>query len=70
MDLMVKRYRFGKGRHMKQTNDIRDWQKKMAEFCRLTEKVNVYKESGVMTQGRKRVEVVTLLHVAHFGTKW
>ena len=42
-------------RSVKQINDIREWQKKMAE------KVHVWKESGVTTQGRREVEVGTLL---------
>ena len=45
----------------KKINDIRKWQKKMMEFCRLTEKDHVWKESGVTTQEGKEMEVVTLL---------
>ena len=33
----------------------------MVEFCHLAEKGHVSKESGVTTQGRKEVEVGTLL---------
>ena len=33
----------------------------MMEFCRLTEKDHVWKESGVTTQEGKEMEVVTLL---------
>ena len=32
----------------------------MTEFCYLAEKGHVFKESGVMTQGKKEVEVDTL----------
>ena len=32
MDLVVWKYRFGKERYIKQINDIREWQKIMAEF--------------------------------------
>ena len=34
---------------------------KTAEFCCLVEKGHVWKESGVTTQGRKEVEVDTVL---------
>ena len=58
MDLMVQKYRFGKERYIKQINDIWEWQKIMMEFGR---KKSCLKESAVKTQGRKEVEVGTLL---------
>ena len=55
---MVQKYRFGKERYIKQINDICEWQKITAEFGG---KRSCLKESGVATQGRKEVEVGTLL---------
>ena len=55
MDLMVWKYRFSKERYIKQISDIHEWQKKRVE------KGYVWKESGVMAQGRREVEVGTLL---------
>ena len=46
---------------MKQINDFWEWQKKTVSFRRSAEKGHVWKESGVMTQRRKEVEVGTLL---------
>ena len=57
----IKIYIFDKERYIKQTNDIREWQKKSAEFRRLAKKDHVLKESGVRTQGRREVEVGTRL---------
>ena len=57
MDLMVQKYRFAKERYIKQIN-IWERQKITAEFDR---KRLCLKESGVTTQGRKEVEVGTLL---------
>ena len=45
---------------MKQINDIQEWQKTIVEFSR---KIYVWKESEVMTQGRKEVQVGTFLPV-------
>ena len=50
-------------RYIKQINDIWKWQKKMVEFQNSTEKGHVWKESRVATQGRREVEVGTLLLV-------
>ena len=58
MDLKVQKYRFGKERYIKQINEIWEWQKIMMEFGR---KKSCLKESAVKTQGRKEVEVGTLL---------
>ena len=44
-------YRLGMQRYMKQINDIREWQKKLAEFRHSVEIVHVWKESGITTQG-------------------
>ena len=43
---------------MKQINDIQEGQKIIVEFSR---KIYVWKESEVMTQGRKEVQVGTFL---------
>ena len=61
MDLMVLKCRFGKERYIKQINDIWEWQKKSAEFHCSAEKGYVWKESVITTQGRREVEVGTLL---------
>ena len=57
-DLMVQKHRFGKERCIKQINDIREWQKITAEFHW---KRSCLKRIRVRTQGRKEVEVGTLL---------
>ena len=75
MDLMVYKCRFGKERYIKQINHTREWHK-MVEFCLSAEKGHIWKESGVTAQGRREVEVGTLLlgkfevYRARFGTKW
>ena len=52
---------FGKERYIKQINDIQVTEKKTSEFCCLAKKGHIWKESGVPTQGRREVEVCTLL---------
>ena len=56
MDLMVQKYRFGKERYTKQINDIWEWQKITAEFGG---KRSCLKESGVTTQGRKDISLLS-----------
>ena len=58
---MVLKYRFGKERYIKQINDVKEWQKNIAKFCCSVEKGHVCKESGIMTQGRREMEVTLLL---------
>ena len=52
MDIIVWKYRFEKERYVKQ---------KKVEFCRSTVKGHVWKESGVTTQERRKVELAILL---------
>ena len=56
---MVQKYRFEKERHIKQTNDIWEWQKTTAEFG--GKKVTGPRRIRVTTQGSKEEEVGTLL---------
>ena len=46
---------------IKEINNIRELQNKMVEFCCLVEKSHIWKESGIVTQERREVEVDTLL---------
>ena len=61
MNLVVQKYRFGKERHIKQINDIWEWQKKMVESHHSMEKGHVRKESGITTKGRSEKEESILL---------
>ena len=65
MYLMLLKQRFGKGRYIKQINDIWKWQKKMAEFHCLAGKDHARKEFGVIMQEKREVEVGTLLLGSH-----
>ena len=42
-----------------QINDIREWQKKTAEFRGSVEKCHVWKESGITTEGRREADAGT-----------
>ena len=58
------RHKFGKERYIKdikEINNIQELQKKSVEFHRSAQKGHVWKESGVMKQGRRDMEVGTLL---------
>ena len=52
MDQMVQKYRFGKERYIRQINNIREWQKIMAEFGR--KKVTCLKRIKGYNTGEER----------------